>query len=863
MDNPAGSDLVARLVEGALECDPAQRAQFLEKACLDDLELRAEVESLLRFQQQAEGLMERPAYEMSSATFPEESAELAAGDIVDNYKVLSLLGEGGMGEVYLAEDMKLERRVALKVVKRGVGFVGILRHSRKEQKILAGLNHPNIARLYGTGSAPSGSPFFVMEYVDGERLDDYCRNHDLPILDRLALFRKICGAVSYAHQNLVIHRDIKPANIRVTPDGEPKLLDFGIAKLLDPETPVLEESTMTVAALMTPEYASPEQVSGENITTASDVYALGIVLYELLTDRRPYAITSRNPAEIARIITEQQPIRPSTAVTTTTGTPNYKASRAKLLKGDLDNIVLKTLRKETTRRYASVAQLSDDIRRYLDGRPVTARKDTVGYRAIKFVKRNKIGVAAAAVILLSLVAGIAATAVEARRANQQRTRAEKRFNDVRRLANALMFEIHDSVKDLQGSTPTRRLIVSRALEYLDSLAGEASGDPQLQRDLASAYEKIGDIQGNPYSANLGDIDGALNSYRKALAIRRKLETVDQTVEARMELGRSYQAMGDILEQKGDVAGTMENYRHSTSILEELAVAYPANPSVQDELARAYEAQGDGLGRVPDSAAERLKSYASALSIRQKLLAQKTSDLKLRRSVGLTLLKVGGAEDAKKPESVESIKHGIDMLETLSAEYPDNQRARREVGYGYYQLGNTLVEAGDYSSALESRRKAFAIRQEIAAQDPKNAQAVFDLAVAHADVSEALTATGSTTEALDHARNALSILQQLSAADPTNAVYLRNIGLCYEKLGAAFVSLGADNNRVRTQRVTDWTEARGWFEKALRLFSDLRGRGTLMPADSGQTSKFQRKIRECDEAIFRLNEPSRSADVSGA
>jgi non-specific serine/threonine protein kinase/serine/threonine-protein kinase len=220
-----------------------------------------------------------------------------------------------------------------------------------------------------------------------------------------------------------------------------------------------------------------------------------------------------------------------------------------MLRGDLDNIVLKALRKETARRYPSVSQLSDDIRRYLSGRPVTARKDTLGYRAIKFVKRNKIGVAAAVVIFVSLVAGIAATAVEARRANQQRARAEERFNDVRRLANSLMFEIHDSVKDLQGSTPTRRLIVSRALEYLDSLAGEASGDPQLQRDLAIAYEKIGDIQGNPYSANLGDVDGALASYRKALAIRGKLENTNQTVDSKMELGRSYRALGDILEQK--------------------------------------------------------------------------------------------------------------------------------------------------------------------------------------------------------------------------------------------------------------------------------------------------------------------------
>jgi tetratricopeptide (TPR) repeat protein len=287
------------------------------------------------------------------------------------------------------------------------------------------------------------------------------------------------------------------------------------------------------------------------------------------------------------------------------------------------------------------------------------------------------------------------------------------------------------------------------------------------------------------------------------------------------------------------------------MFEELAAVHPEDPSVQDELARAYEAQGDGLGRVPNSATERLKSYASALAIRQKLLAQKPSDLKLRRSVGLTLLKVGGASTAKKVGSLENIKHGIDMLETLSAEHPDNQRARREVGYGYYQLGNTFVEAGDYSSALESRRKAFGIRQEIAAQDPKNAQAIFDLAVAHADLSEALTGTDSAAEALDHAQNALSMMQQLSAADPTNAVYSRNIGLCYEKLATGFARLGADEKRSNSDRLTNWTTARSWFEKALRLFSDLRGRGTLMPADSEQATKFNTKIRECDEAISHL------------
>jgi tetratricopeptide (TPR) repeat protein len=287
--------------------------------------------------------------------------------------------------------------------------------------------------------------------------------------------------------------------------------------------------------------------------------------------------------------------------------------------------------------------------------------------------------AVAVLAFLSLVGGIIATLLEARRVDRERVRAEQRFNDVRRLANSLMFEIHDSVKDLQGSTPTRRLIVSRALEYLDSLAREAAGDPALQRELATAYEKIGDIQGNPYYANLGDADGGLASHRKALAIREKLKHVDETIETRMGIGRSYRALGDILEQKGDVAGTIDNYRRSTAIFEELAVANPTDRSVHDELARAHEAQGDGLSRVPNSAGERLKSYTSALSIRQKLLAQNPSDPKLRRSVGLTLLKVGGADDAKKRDSVENIKRGIGMLEKLSANIPTmNMRTARWV-----------------------------------------------------------------------------------------------------------------------------------------------------------------------------------------
>jgi eukaryotic-like serine/threonine-protein kinase len=833
------AERIAEIVERALEVEIGERGPLLVDLCGDDQELFVEVASLLHFQEKARDFIEQPAVETVAELLASERCGLQAGDELDGYKIISLLGEGGMGEVYLADETALGRKVAIKLLKFGMGTANIIRHFEQEERILAGLTHPNIAQLHGGAVTKNGLPYFVMEYVEGQRLDDYCREKALPIRERLELFRKICSAVAYAHQRLVIHRDIKPANIRVTADGEPKLLDFGIAKLLDPGTAAIEQ-TMTLGAVMTPDYASPEQVRGETMTTASDVYSLGVVLYELLTEQKPYQIDNRTPTAIARAITDQEPTRPSTAVAKD---QKSEIRNQRILRGDLDNIVLKALRKEPERRYPSVVQFSEDALRYLEGRPVTARKGTFSYRAEKFIKRNKLAVAASALILLSLIAGIFATTFQARRANH-------RFNEVRRLANSLMFEIHDSVKDLQGSTPTRRLIVSRALEYLDSLAREAGGNTSLQRELATAYEKVGDIQGNPFYANLGDTDGALASYRKALAIRESIRN-DRDLDSALEMGRSYRALGDILEQKGNVTGTIENYRRSLSIFDRLAVAHPENFDAKDEYARAYEVLGDGLART-ELKEERLKAYRNALSIRQQLLGNKADDAKLRRSIALSFLKVGGATDPKNPEAVDQVRHGIQTLEKLAANDPNNQRAYREVGFGYYELGQVQLAAGDFAGALGSRRKAFAIREKVSEQDPKNVQARFDLGVAHGDLAEALSANGEPAQALEHAQHSLSILQQLSAADPTNAVYQRNVGLCYEKFGEIYSRLGADQRRPVAQRNKDWSDARNSYRKGLELFSQLRDRGTLMPADSNQPDTFAGKVRECDKAIAQLH-----------
>ena len=307
------AERVAELVKSAVECGPEPWAAFLDKECGSDPAMRAEIESLLQEDEGASRFLEVPALHLAAESLVREGA-FRAGQIIGDYEIVSLIGSGGMGEVYLAQDRELHRKVALKLVRRGMASEDMIHHFKREEHLLASLNHPNIAQLYGGGVTADGIPFFAMEYVEGERLDQYCDERGLATKERLQLFRKVCSAVTYAHQHLVIHRDLKPANIRVTPEGEPKLLDFGIAKLLDSENAPSSGQTLTLQGVMTPEYASPEQVAGGSITTASDVYSLGVVLYKLLTGQSPYRTKTNRPEEIARAITEQEPTRPSTAV---------------------------------------------------------------------------------------------------------------------------------------------------------------------------------------------------------------------------------------------------------------------------------------------------------------------------------------------------------------------------------------------------------------------------------------------------------------------------------------------------------------------------------------------------------------------
>ncbi len=471
-----------------------------------DPTIRAEVESLLKAESNPLTLTSEIATNI---------AELQLNDPRNNqrlgpYRILGELGTGGMGSVFKAtrDDDAYQKVVAIKIIRANLAHTQLEARFRAERQILAQLEHPYIARLID-GGTHDNLPYIVMEFIEGQSIDEYVKQNKLPTKDRLILFRKVCEAVQHAHARLIVHRDLKPGNILVLPDGTPKLLDFGIAKLLDQETPE-GPLTQTGWLLMTPDYASPEQVRGETITVASDVYSLAVILYELLTGERPYKLKNYSPSEIQDLVCSQAVQAPSSRVT--------RASKLRRqLEGDLDNVILMALRKEPERRYQSVEQFSEDLRRHLIGETVSARPDTFIYRSSKFVKRNSLAVGLAVVLLISILTGAALVYREG-------LRAQRRFTQVRAIANRVLTEFDPEASKLPNSTKLRASMVRASMEYLDSLAAETTNDPDLQYEVAFSYSRVGDTLGYPRNANLNQPFEAAIAYNKAIDLCKNLST---------------------------------------------------------------------------------------------------------------------------------------------------------------------------------------------------------------------------------------------------------------------------------------------------------------------------------------------------
>ena len=797
------SERVAQLFEDALEQPEAERAHFLAAECGGDAALLAEVQALLTSDEDAgsAAFWKGSAIEVEAVNFARET-DPRLGQTIGRYRILEAISSGGMGTVYKAvrDDAAFEKYAAIKVIKRGMDTDFIVQRFRNERQILANLEHPNIARLLDGGATEDGLPYLVMEYVEGQPIDQYAEERGLTIPERLRLFRTVCAAVQYAHQNLVVHRDLKPSNILVTREGDPKLLDFGIAKLVSPEGSRAEQ-TVTMMRFLTPEYASPEQIRGEPITTVSDIYSLGVLLYRLLTGQRPYRPKGENPDELARAICTETAERPSTAVTRGGAelvTPEMAKAR-KRLSGDLDNIVLMAMRKEPERRYASVEQFSEDIRRDLEGLPVIAHRDTFGYRTAKFVRRHRMGVAAAALIGVSLVAGIVGIAWEAHVAQLQRARAEKRFADVRKIANTFLFEIHDSIENVPGTLAARQLILKRALEYLDDLEREAGDNLGLKSELADAYEKVGTFT--------WDVNARLEIHRKELALTESMVKAEPSNKKyREQLAESYISVGDSLKDRNDLKGAAESYLQAKTVMERLQADDPENMEYQQRVVDAAERIGITRGRM-GQIDQALASHFQSQKLLEGLLARDAVNIDHRRGLMNNRLFIERLQVEKGDyrAALENCRIARETAEALYASDPRNTMYQRDLWISDSRIGVVLLKQGNAEGALDRFEKALARIERLSSADPGDKGHRRGMAVNYMNAGEALVALDWLGEAQRYYDKAIATSMALLAADPEKGETRVDLAVMHTRLGTLFL------------KKRDWARASGSLNKARNFY----------------------------------------------
>ncbi|MEP6923116.1 MAG: serine/threonine-protein kinase [Pyrinomonadaceae bacterium] len=842
---------IKELFNATIELPETERESILEKI---DSDLRDAVEKLLHAHEQANNFIVEPAV-VEIGLADENEFDLHVGTQIDSYKILREIGHGGMGTVYLAaRDDDFEKQVAVKLIKRGMDTNAVLKRFVVERQILANLEHPNIASLLDGGSTADGLPYLVMEYIEGEIVTKFCDSHQFSTEERLKLFQEICGAVSYAHQNLVVHRDLKPSNILVTEAGVPKLLDFGIAKLLHPDWSLeTAEATATMFRLMTPEYASPEQMRGLPITTASDVYSLGVVLYELLTGERPYKIESRLPEEAAQIVLNAVPPKPSSVIsskpkvqssktvqqsTQTVDGANQqsKTQNLKSLRGDLDNIILKSLRKEPERRYASVQEFSQDIRRHLAGLPVSATADTTFYRAGKFLKRHRLGVFAGLLIALTLISATIVTSWQAVVASRERNRAEQRFNQVRKLANTVLFDYHERIKNLPGSTETRKKLVTDALEYLDNLAQTSDNSPDLQRELALAYQKVGDIQGGfVESANTGESNAALENYRKALAIQERLVSQSNNPDAdRNTLAKLYINVGEQLAQKGDFQSQVDFCQRAVAIRSEIAQKSPQNTTVQADLAvalsslaSAVRAKGDYDGAI--------LNFRQAANIYQELaLVDEGAERRgtRLRNAALTYKSMGGVFEQKQDfvSALELYRKAIAIDQANAAANPNNAQYQLDLSFTLNSIASSLTNQGNFNEAQENCRKALEIQEKTAAADPKNAFAQTAVARTYRRMGDILKNLEKFEEASINYQKAIKMFEEFSNADPSNVSLKVRLAEVYSVYGDCHY-YWAKKAKSKSEQITGLRQAEKYNQRSIDIYLALQTQNSLTPRDA--------------------------------
>jgi non-specific serine/threonine protein kinase/serine/threonine-protein kinase len=717
------SDLFAQ----ALEYPPAARAAFIESLRLKDEAAAAELASLLEAH-------DRPGEFLPMLPVLLEPRDLT-GRLVGAYRLLRLLGAGGTGAVYLAErnDGAFAKHVAVKLLSSA--FQQSRDRFLRERQILASLEHPNIARLLDAGATPDHELYLVMEYVEGLPIDRHCDSRRASVDERVALLQQVCAGVAHAHRNLIVHCDIKPENILVTPEGVVKLLDFGIARLVD------RDRAVTLLRPATPAYSSPEQLRGDALTTASDVYSLGVLAYVLLSGRGPYGRQSNRVDQMVHAVLSMDPLRASAA-------PELAPERARQLKGDLDNVLAKAVARNPDRRYASVEQFANDLDAFRRGFPVRARPDTIAYRLRRTIGRHRAAFTLASVLGVGLVAATVFSVWQARL-------ADRRFEDLRAFARSVVFEVNDQLATISGTTATRKLVVQTALQYLDRLNQDGVADTSLRAEIAAGYLRIARVQGGAFVPNLGDSAGAIASFRKAIA------TAGDDRDPALERLRIEALIGVAQLSVDPIRGAPE-FDSAVMAAGELLAVHPGDMQSLRLLADAYHGHAT-VAHLTNNVPEHLAMAVRQIEVRERLRALGPGDWPDATSLARALAQRALAfqQSGNDEAALTDLERAQAVLDAAVARSGTNPLLERGLAEILSRRAPVLRALGRPSDAAGELLAAVDLLQPLVDSDPLNVQYRADLAYAWMRLGDIRQAEGRLDEALDLQRRALAIRRERS------------------------------------------------------------------------------------------------------
>ena len=844
------------LLTAALELEEDARAAWLQDLDQTHPQLTPMLRKMLATHDRAERSRELETGPRI-ALAPPSPSNFACGARIGPFVLDRLLGGGGMGEVWLAKqaDGRVEREVAVKLPTVYLHSDVWRERIRRERDILAKLTHPNIARLLDAGASDDegsrGQPYLAMEYVEGEALTRFVSTRQSTIAERLNLFRQILAAVAHAHRHLVVHRDLKPANILIDQTGQVKLLDFGIAKLLDDEGAAVDGNALDLTRMsgrvMTLRYAAPEQVAAGTITTATDVYALGVILHELVTEVSPYRATREGTP-----LTESMLARDETAVPSALA----PATVARQVKGDLDAIILKAMRRDPAARYASVEQFDDDIARYLERRPVSARVGTWRYLAGRFALRHKLPLATAAAVIVTMAAGLVLVDRQRRVAVAEKARAEKHFASVRKLANSFMFDVHGEIENLPSSLKAREMLVKTSLEYLDSLQGEAGNDPALLYELAAAYRKIGEIQGQPGGANTGDLSAAIGNFEKGKRLFIALDALrPNDIMAMREQGSLRYSLARAYFLKGDSRWEAETA--AALVLAERVAAMPG--ATPGDRARAASTRSEQAfltkllrGPSPELEAVIRKSIATL----EALAHETPGDVTVRKYL------ISAYEHAAKTLSLSdrpaTVVEGIGyyrkalalIREVITANPNDAKMAESEQSY-IAQLANALLLSGQLREADRIIAEAVELGAKLVARDPKNIAPAIGYISALGIAALIAYREGDHPRAIRFGREELAATARIPE-DSRNTRDMRgSVAEAKALIGAALLASASRAAPDRVKQLAMLTEARSLLADAMAFVDQVRAAKEDSQFQPGADEVIAAALKACDEELAKL------------